>query len=121
MRRSVMITTARALEDLYRSLPVSTGDNQWVQVDIHKYRNNSSTSQAHETHTAKSKAMTPLITKIRETSKKDMGLKKTPRSSTVTVKWPSAEWWPAELGYHPDYLSIDVNAITRTFVGKGSP
>jgi hypothetical protein len=116
-----MVATATELEKLYRSLPVDTGNGQWVHIDIHCYRNNSSTSQAHQTHTAKNEAMKPLIAKIRAQSKKDLHLKKTPTSSQVTVAWPGAEYWPYELGYHPDYLSINVSAITRTFVGKGSP
>lgn len=109
------------LEKQYKHLAVSLGNGQSAFVTIQHYRNNSSATDDHSTTAAKQKAMKPLLAKLREASKADLGLKKTPTGGNIVLKRPAAQVNPQEYGPGSLYESVSVEAITRTFVGKGSP
>ena len=108
-------------EAKYRSLAVRAPGNTWITVDIHKYKNNSSTTGDHSTALAKKEGQDPLIAKIREAGKKALGTKKTPHGSTVVLDKLQDDVNPAEFAPGSLYETIDTMPIRRSFVGKGSP
>jgi hypothetical protein len=121
MSTATVSLTALQLERQYKQLGVALGNGQSAYVAVSHYRNNSSASPDHSTVEAKEKAMKPLIAALRAQSKADLGLKKKPTGTNVVLKRPAAEVDPLEYAPGSLYQSVDVGAIARTFVGKGSP
>jgi hypothetical protein len=110
-------------EERYKKLEVDRGAGRKFYVQIWHYRNNSSTTSGHETIEAKEKAMRPLIAKVREASRKDLGLKHAPHGSHLSVRKSDAEIEPGGSLYSPGiaFEDVDTVSIVRTFVGKGTP
>ena len=115
--------TPLRFEERYKKLEVDQGAGRKFYVKIWHYRNNSSTTSGHETTEAKEKAMRPLIAKVREASRKDLGLKHTPHGSKLVVRKSDAEIEPGGTLYSPSiaFENVDTASIVRTFVGKGTP
>ena len=115
--------TPLRFEDRYKKLEVDQGAGRKFYVQVWHYRNNSSTTTGHETVEAKAKAMGPLIAKVREASRKDLGLKHAPHGSHLSVRKSDAEIEPGGSLYSPGiaFEDVDTASIVRTFVGKGTP
>jgi hypothetical protein len=108
-------------EEQYRRLPVDAGAAGRFFVDIHRYRNTSLKSPAHETTTAWNEALLPLLRTLREESRKDQGLEERPKQRWLALRRPDDD--PRRLVYRADgeYEYIDTESVHRAFVGKGSP
>src|SRR3954454_19740218 len=113
--------TPLRFEERYKKLDVDQGVGRKFHVQIWHYRNNSSTTSGHETTEAKEKAMRPLIAKVREASRKDLGLKHAPKGSELGVRKSDAEIESSGSLHMPGiaYESVDTASLVRTFVGKG--
>jgi hypothetical protein len=99
------ILTPVQYEQNYRNLSVKLDDGTVYYVDVHKYKNNASTTPGHETKTAQREAKDPLIAKLWAAAREEAGVKKLPDKFKVTVQ--------GEV--------VDVHAVIRAFLGKGSP
>src|SRR3954454_3658197 len=93
--------TPLRFEERYKKLEVDQGVGRKFHVQIWHYRNNSSTSSGHETIEAKEKAMRPLIAKVREASRKDLGLKHAPHGSHIVVRKSDGQIEPGGPLYAP--------------------
>jgi hypothetical protein len=114
--------TPLQLEALYLQLPVELDGGLARHVSVHFYKNNDpSMTGTKSTAEAKEKAMRPLINKLRDQSKADLGLRHRPQGGAVILRRPGTEIDPTIYGPANQFESVDLGMVQRTFVGKGSP